>query len=349
MMTATIATSDLEWVVRPSAPPGWPEAIQVCGGGFFHSPLGLLTGAPPGDPVFIDLWHGNTLSGIAVGVRHGCRLSARRPHAYFPTLPAIRDPHLRERGLVALHEAMRDDGVDDIVVDSFDASWTARSGVAGRETVQRTEYIVPLEGVYRDELPSMFSGNHRRHCLKGARRGWTVRALRGAEDVALMAEVQGAATERAEARGDGFEVEPIPACAFERQSDDNAWGMTAFGAWDDAGALLTAAAIGWANGRTYYVSGGSTPKGYAQGSAPWLHWQIMKHFAGRGFTTYNLGGTPASAGIEGDPSFGLQRFKMGFGATALPLRSLKWELETVHVFGHRVKNWASERYDEWNR
>src|SRR6185312_5827870 len=166
------------------------EALQVCGGGFFHTPLGLLTGAPEGDPVFVDLWAGNTLTGIAVGVRHGCRLSAGRPHAYFPTLPAIRDPDLRERGLVALHEAMHAEGVDDIVVDSFDASWTARPGVAGRDTVRRTEYIVPLESLSGDDLPPLFSGNHRRHCLRGIRRGWTMRALYGTEAVDLLAQVQ---------------------------------------------------------------------------------------------------------------------------------------------------------------
>lgn len=347
-MTAVLARSEFEWVVRPEAPPGWPEALHVCGGGFFHTPFGLLTGAPEGDPVFVDLWSGNTLSGIAVGVRHGCRLSAARPHAYFPTLPAIRDPDLRERGLVALHEAMHAEGVDDIVVDSFDASWTARPGVAGRDTVRRTEYIVPLESLSGDDLPPLFSGNHRRHCLRGIRRGWTMRALYGAEAVDLLAQVQGSATERAAARGDGFEVDSLPARALERHPDDSAWGMTAFAAWD-GDALLTVAAIGWANRRTYYVAGGSTARGYAQSSAAWLHWRIMRQFALRGFTTYNLGGTPASASAEDDPSFGLQRFKMGFGATALPLRSLKREFETIHVLGHRVKSWAGGRRDAWHR
>ena len=338
----------LDWVVRASAPPGWPEALQLCSGGFFHTPLGLLTGAPAGDPVFVDLWRGNNLAGIAAGVRHACRLSSRRSHAYFPTLPAMRDPNLRDAGLAALCDAMHAEGVDDITMDSFDASWSPRENSGAAVTAQRCEYVVPLGAVSGSEVPAVFTGNHRRHCAKGTRRSWTMRPAHGAEAAALLARVQSTAVERASLRGDEFEVEALPASVLESTPDDSAWGMTAFGAWDDD-MLMTAVAIGWANDRTYYVSGGSTPRGYAQGSAAWLHWRVMHHFAERGFTEYNLGGTAASAMLENDPAYGLQRFKTGFGADAIPLRSLKWEFKTVHVMGHRVRHWASQRYDAWTR
>ncbi len=348
MATATFVQSDLDWVVRSTLPPGWPEALQLCGGGFFHTPLGLLAGAPQGDPVFVDLWRGNDLAGIAVGVRHKCRLSSRPSHVYFPTLPAMRDAHMRDAGLAALCDGMRAEGMDDITMDSFDASWMPREDIGGVETAQRNEYIVELGAVSGTEVPPVFTGNHRRHCAKGARRGWTMRPAYGADAAALLARVQGSAVERASLRGDNFEVEPLAAAVLESTPDDSAWGMTAFGAWDDD-MLMTAVAIGWANDRTYYVCGGSTPRGYAQGSAAWLHWRVMHHFAQRGFTEYNLGGTPASAMLESDPAYGLQRFKTGFGADAIPLRSLKWEFETVHVMGHRVNHWARKRYEAWTR
>jgi hypothetical protein len=348
MGTASFVQSDLDWVVRPAVPAGWPEALQLCGGGFFHSPLGLLTGAPSGEPVFVDLWRGNELAGIAVGVRHGCRLSARPSHVYFPTLPAMRDANLREAGLAALCDGMRAEGADEIRMDSFDASWVPSANARGMETASRSEYIVRLDALSGGEVPPVFTGNHRRHCAKGARRGWTMQPAHGADAAALLARVQGPAVERAALRGDEFEVEPLSPVVLESTPDDSAWGMTVFAAWDDD-MLLTAIAIGWANGRTYYVSGGSTPRGYAQGSAAWLHWRVMHHFASRGFTEYNLGGTPATAMLETDPAYGLQRFKTGFGATAVPLRSLKWEFETVHVIGHRVTHWASRRYEAWSR
>jgi hypothetical protein len=346
--TVSVASARLDWVVRSAAPPGWPEALNVCGGGFFHSPLGLLTGAPAGEPVFVDLWRDNELAGIAVGVRHGCRLSARRSHVYFPTLPAMRDARLREAGLAALCDAMRAEAADDITMDSFDASWAPRTSGVAVSRAERNEYVVKLGGLSGAEVPSRFTGNHRRHCAKGARRGWTMRPAQGADGAELLRRVQGTAVERASLRGDEFEVEPLPSSVLEGSPDDRPWGMTTFAAWDDD-MLLTAIAVGWANGRTYYVSGGSTPRGYAQGSAAWLHWRVMHHFASRGFTEYNLGGTPASAMLETDPAYGLQRFKTGFGATAIALRSLKWEFETVHVMGHRVKHWASRRYEAWSR
>jgi hypothetical protein len=348
MTSVSIAPMNLDWIVRSAVPPGWPEALQLCEGGFFHTPLGLLTGAPAGEPIFVDLWNGNELAGIAVGVRHGCRLRSQPSHAYFPTFPAMRTPFLRDAGLAAVCDAMRAEGIDDIMMDSFDASWVPGTTAGAIETAQRSEYVVALGAVSGTETPAEFVAHHRRLCAKGARRGWTVRPAYGADATALLARVQGTAIERATLRGDKFEVAPLPASVLECSPGDSAWGVTVFGAWSDE-MLMTAVAVGWASGRAFYICGGSTPSGYAQGSAAWLHWRVMHHFATRGFTAYNLGGTPASAMLETDPAYGLQRFKSGFGADAIPLRSLKWEFDSVHVMGHRVKNWASQRYESWTR
>jgi hypothetical protein len=340
-----LASSGLECVIRSEVPPAWPEAMQVCGGGFFHSPPGLKVGAPRGESFYIDLWRGNELVGISAGVRHGCRLSKQLKHVYFPTLPAIRDPNLRAAGMTALREAMQADGVDEIVVDSFDSPWDAGSFTNASGTTERTEYVVHLDPPSRT-VPSHYAATHRRHCSKGERSAWTVRPVHGADATKLIAAVQQAASERAAARGDGFFAEAPQPEAFERACEDDPWGVTAFAGWD-GDALLAAVVIGWANRRAFYVSGGSTPAGYANGAAAWLHWRVMQIFADRGFKTYNLGGTPATAKLESDPAHGLWRFKTGFDAHIIDLRGVRWEIETPHVRGHRVKRWVTQRYDSW--
>ncbi len=75
----------------------------------------------------------------------------------------------------------------------------------------------------------------------------------------------------------------------------------------------------------------------------WLHWRIMCHLTGAGFTTYNLGGTPATARLHDDPQHGLYRFKSGFGAEIVSRRSVRWTLSPVHVATHRLVNWVATR------
>jgi hypothetical protein len=337
--------SGLEWVIRNGVPSGWPEAMQVCGGGFFHSPPGLLVGAPRGEPFYLDLWRGNELVGVSAGVRHACRFSKHLKHVYIPTLPAIRNPLLRAAGVEALRDAMRAEGAEEIVIDTFDSPWDAGDLSSGDGTAPRTEYVVHLEGS-SPSVPARYAATHRRHCSKGERLAWTVRPVHGADAAKLVSEVQQAASDRAATRGAGFLAEGPQPAAFERACADDPWGVTAFAGWDGDN-LLAAVVIGWANRRAFYVSGGSTPDGYAQGAAAWLHWRVMQIFADRGFKTYNLGGTPATARFESDPAHGLWRFKTGFDAHIIDLRGVRWEMETPHVRGHRVKRWMTQRYDSW--
>ena len=72
----------------------WPEHLALCGGGLFHSPLGLRVGAPEGTPLFLELHRDNELAGLAVGVLHQCRMSIKPRHLYLPTLPALREAGL---------------------------------------------------------------------------------------------------------------------------------------------------------------------------------------------------------------------------------------------------------------
>jgi hypothetical protein len=348
IIAAPVASGGLEWIIRDSVPPSWPEAMQVCGGGFFHSPPGLLVAGPRGSSFVVDLWRGNTLVGISAGVRHGCKLSRRPLHVYIPTLPAMRDPRLREAGLSALLDAMRAEGADEIVVDTFGSPWSAGEFANGEATARRIEYTVRLDSSF-SSIPARFASTHRRHCTKGERLGWTMRAAHGSDAAALLAEVQKNASERAAARGNEFEPGEPAEELFDRSHHADAWGVTAFAARDGE-TLLAVVLVGWANRGAFYISGGSTPQGYAAGAAPWLHWRVMRIFADRGFTSYNLGGTPAGAVNESDPSHGLWRFKTGFGAiTSNDLSGMRREFDSAHMRAHQVNRWVHRRYPSWLR
>jgi FemAB family len=332
---------DLRWITHAACPADWWAHVERCGGGFFHTPPGLGAGAPVGESVFAQLLHGQDVVGIAAGVRSQCRLGRRARHLYFPTAPALRGFPRPDEALDALVQALRSDGAVEVGVDSFDAGW--QPGVATdtvAETRDRVEYLVSLDRD-PDELVRRCTKHHRRHLQQGIRQEWSLQSLDGPEARALIATVQQAAADRAAERGDPFHV-ALPSAAGTVIDGGAPWGVTTFSVWE-RGAPLAAALVGWTKPRAYYLVGGSTPTGYACHAAVWLHWRIMCHLAGAGFTTYNLGGTPASASRAGDLQHGLYRFKSGFGADVVPCRSVRWTLRPVHVATHRLVNWLASR------
>lgn len=159
--------------------------------------------------------------------------------------------------------------------------------------------------------------------------------LGGDEAQALLVEVQGQAAERAAGRGHRFLAEPpaIAAIAVTRSTDP--WGATAFGAWD-GDTLLAAALVGWANRSSYYISGGSTHVGYFSHASVWLQLRIMASLAAAGLTSYNLGGTPASAAEPGDKQHGLLRFKSDFGAELRACFGARWAPRSAHTRTHQI-------------
>lgn len=326
----------LRWVISSRCPRGWRALLERSGGSVFHSPAGLDAAAPPGRPVFAELYHGEEVAGLAAGVASRCRFGLKARHFYFPTVPAVVEPARRDEALEALVEQLRAAGAADVQVDSYDASWQP---LRPAETRDRLEYVVRLEGT-RDELAGRCSKHHRRHIQRGERDGWGLRALEGEAGHELLAAVQREASARAAVRGDPFAAILPPNLALGVPQAALPWGMVAWSAWHHE-TPLAAALVGWANRRAFYLIGGSTAAGYEHDAAQWLHWSIICRLADDGFTHYNLGGTPASAVNVGDPANGLHRFKTGFGADVVSCRSVHWTLRPGHTHAHRAARWMA--------
>lgn len=324
------------WVMRRTCSLSWVNDLRRCGGGFFHSPLGVAAAAPAAQPVFLSLCTSDGESlGIAAAVRTRCRLGLRVRHWYLPTVPALAHGVPRDAALATLCEAVRAQGAAEVVLDSFDARWRPDRLVRGRPEALRLEYLVSLEPD-PDELARRCHETHRRHLRRGEHRGWRLRTTEGAEAVSVLRAVRDAVSQRAGQRGDPFEAQ-LPLETLRRPVSDLAapWGTATFSAWDGS-VLLAAAWVGWANRRAIYLTGGSTAEGYRHSAAVWLHWRVMSLLAERGFNVYNLGGTPASALQPEHPAHGLFRFKRGFGAEIIPQRGVRCALRAAHLLAHRV-------------
>jgi hypothetical protein len=260
---------------------------------------------------------------------------------FFPTLPALAQGVSPAAALDAVIGALQAQDAAEIVMESFDARWSADGSVPPSEYRVREEYVVPL-GSDSERMWQPLSSGHRRQIRKGDRADWRVECPEGAGARELLASVQQVAARRAAARGNGFSVRVPSLIALDR-TGERPWGATMFAAWRD-NTPLAAALVGWANKRAFYVMGGSTPAGYECGAAVWLHWRIACKLAESGFLTYNLGGASAAASSPSHPSHGLYRFKMGFGARAVPCRSTTWTLSAAHARVHQLRRWLGNPY-----
>lgn len=329
------------WRVLDACPSDWNAHVARCGGGFFHTPLGIRAGAPAGDPVFFALSHEDQIDAVAVGVRHACRLSRSPRHVYLPAPPAVHDPGQRDDAMAGLVNHLRLGGTADLVVDTFDASWQPQHA-AGAASPSRQEFTVRLQ----DER-SMFARcaeHHRRKIRHADLAGWTWRAHAGPDARRVLALAQDAAGHRAQSRGAGFAF-TMPAVAGDTQLHmDAPWGAAVFAAWRDD-TLLSATLVGWGGASAYSLVAGSTPAGYAESASIWLQFRTMVAFAERGLATYNLGGVSDVLDATPRAKAGLERFKLGFGATAHEWSGRRWALRPVHVGGHTLHRRMSAWYD----
>ncbi len=308
--------------------------MATSGGGFFHSPLGLAAGAPRGEPLYLTLTGDGQSAGIAVGVRHVCRLSRKPRHAYFPSLPAIRDPAMRDRATESLIEQLETDGIASVVIDSFDAGWEPPT-VEDASAVRRREYVVSLERP-ECELLAGCADAHRRKIRRGDRLGFRLQTHTGCEARRLMEATHAGAQQRARARGEnvGDELPDI----LDHLSEDlsEPWGGAVLAAWEED-VLLSAVMIGWGGKTVYAIMAGSTETGYESNSATWLHFRIMTKLAEAGFTAYNMGGAGMVTESCDQPPTGLQRFKLGFGATPVDCRGMRRVLRPLHAKAHELR------------
>ncbi len=310
MSAATFAfPAQSVWRVTQAMPHDWHAALERTGGGVFHTAVGLRSEEPEGVPFYAALESDGQTVGVAAGIWKQCRLSRKPRHVLLAAYPALVDPVFKDVAFAALLGDLRAAGAAEVLLDSFDSCWPAPANPPGAEPLEhidRLEYVVSLERA-SEERP------------------------------AARAE----ASSRASARGDPFHI-TAAAPLHAGPQWPAPWGVQLFAAFDGT-TPLSAALVGWANRRAYYLIGGSTPDGYAQAASVWLQWRIMTHFAGAGFTAYNLGGAPYDAVIPKSPAHGLHRFKNGFGPDMLRCRSVRWEIRPVHSYAHaaarRVAGW----------
>lgn len=340
-MTTTAMTTGVRWRFHETCPADWSARIDECAGGFFHSPAGLAACGEAGEPFYGELIDGDDLVGITAGVLRRCRVPPRPRHAYLPSPPALVPGRSDALGqaLLALIDGAQDAGWTDVSVASYEANEEVPLVLDASRLTPRNEYDIPLAGTPED-LRARLATHHRRR-LPDAGDGWTLRTLSGGEARALLSEVTQSAVKRAECRrGTGYLVTLPPESAFR---EDPAWGLTTY-AVQYGEKTLSAALVGWAGRRAYYVSGGSTPDGYARNASVWLHYQVAVAFQSAGFTHYSLGGAPATAIDPQDPSHGLHRFKTAFGATVRSCAGARWVFGSEHEAGHRFTTWIRDRF-----
>lgn len=308
--------------------------MAATGGGFFHSPLGVAAGAPRGTPVFLSLKQDDQSTGIAVGVRHACRLSRKPRHAYFPSLPALQDPALRAAATESLIASLGADGIASVIMDSFDAGWqpaVAENTVA----VRRREYIVSLDRP-ECELLAGCGDMHRRKIRRGDRTGFSLRTHTGDEARRLMETTHSAAQQRARARGETV-GDDLPDALDDLSVDlSEPWGAAVLGAWNED-LFLSSVMIGWGGKTAYAIMAGSTEAGYESNAASWLQFRIMTTLAQAGFTAYNLGGAGNVTESCDQRPTGLQRFKLGFGATPVDCVGVRRVLRPLHAKAHELR------------
>lgn len=337
-MTATMIDTQVRWHLHSTCPPDWSTQIERCGAGLFHSPAGLAASGEQGEPFFAKLVDGGEVIGIAAGVHRRCRVPPLPRHAHLPSPPAL----VAASGvplwvaLDALLESAGEMGWTELNVASMEAEGEVPLRDGGIPLPARQEYDIPLAGTPAD-LERRLSSHHRRRLPEEG--VWTLRTLSGADARALLAEVTRSAQRRGWSRGRWFnDVSLPPVSAFR---EDPAWGLTTYAVMLGE-TPLSAALVGWAGKRAYYVSGGSTPDGYARNASLWLHFQIARAFQSAGFTHYCLGGAPASAVNSSDPSHGLHRFKTGFGTQIRPCAGVRWVFGAEHEAGHRLTRWIRD-------
>lgn len=311
----------------------WTKATRAVDAGFFHSPLGLKVGAPRGEPLYLRYQRDGVILGVALAVRSRCRLSGHLRHAYFPTWPAYAPNVDRAPADAALARTLRDLGVAEVQWDSFDAGCF----VPPARTPERMEYVIDLAQV-EQRLVWPPSTGHRRSVRRGERDGWTIEALTGPARIRALEGVMERVIERASGRGVEIKAE-IPA-ALTDPGASAAKDLVVYAA-KDGPTLLAAALIGFGEHRAFFLMGGATLAGYQCGGSVWLQARLASQFASDGLRHYNLGGAPASASREDDPSHGLHRFKLGFGSAVVPCAGDRWILGAGHVRGHQLLQWAT--------
>jgi hypothetical protein len=176
----------------------------------------------------------------------------------------------------------------------------------------RCEYVLDLVGA---DLGRGLATNHRRNIDRARRAG--LRTERAADPAAYEehARLTGASMRRRQERGESVAVDP----------DLRSWlAMGRAGAGEFFRAVLDRRVLSSvfvlrAKSGAYYQSAGTSPEGMAAGASHFLVYEIARTLRAESLTMFNIGGADSL-------SPGLQRFKLGFGAAAVPLEAAEFWL-----------------------
>lgn len=176
----------------------------------------------------------------------------------------------------------------------------------------RCEYALDLVGA---DLAGGLAANHRRNIDRARRAG--LRMERVADPAACdeHARLIGVSMRRRQELGEIVAVDP----------DSRSWlAMGRAGAGELFQAVLDRRVLSSvfvlrAKTGAYYQSAGTSPEGMAAGASHFLVYEIARRLRAESLTVFNIGGADSL-----NP--GLQRFKLGFGAAAVPLEAAEFWL-----------------------
>lgn len=205
-------------------------------------------------------------------------------------------------------------GIVQLDVGSYGTEWLELPHLPEQSSRRpRQEYVLDLEG----SLPKL-SSNHRRNVNRSQKLGVQVRRTRDSSALVDHVRLMSASMERREERGESVpSVHPDP---FD--SALLTCGAAELFQAHDGTSVLSSILVLRAPLGAYYQSAGTSPDGMELGASQFLISSVAAILQDEGMHLFNLGGA-------GDESPGLQRFKSGFGARAVPLEA------ATFVFGSR--------------
>ena len=182
---------------------------------------------------------------------------------------------------------------------------------------RRREFVLDLRG---EPPASRFASNHRRNIARARNQGLSLRRTREADACAVHDRLVHTSLHRRSARGESVPTgSDLPRYIALMQAQAGELFQVVRG--DD---VLSSLLVLRAREGAYYQSAGTSPDGMAAGASHFLVAGIVSCLRDEGLEVFNLGGADEDAA-------GLQRFKEGFGAVAVPLEAAQFSTEPVVV------------------
>lgn len=243
---------------------------------------------------------GGLVSGCLAGLRSG----KLHRTLEIPSLPCVDEDSAFWAGLC---EFCRDRRVTKLELCTFGSPPGVEIPEIGTQCTRRSrrEFILDLA----DYSLAQLSSNHKRNVKKAQKAGVTVRWVRSADAAHMHHELMDQSFERRRRRGEHL--------GQSRQSHRHlAFLNSEAGELCQAlldGTVLSSILVLRASKGAYYQSAGTSPEGMNKGASQFLIHSVANQLRSDGLESFNLGGA--------DEETGLARFKGGFGAQRVPLRS----------------------------